>query len=403
MFTSRSNSGSAIESTWLTWPGEVEHDLGVRERPRRTASASPRSASTTVIGTAAPFEVVGFAPWRGTSASTTVTSAPPPAQRQREVGADEAEAAGHEAPATGERFGNQKHNSTQGAQIRADARTSSPTHNHNDSGSFSVSSTSTSTALSRSSGPRYSSSARDGRAPARVARQLVFDRHPEDRIIDVVEHVEVGRANGEPPGRANGRRTGMFEPGPHRPTRGRELVVRVERGYQARRTPGGGVDEDPQRDRFDGRAGGGRDRRAPLGPATSDAAAPRRECHDVAVAGDAFDLQGLAPQHPRTGNTGFRDVVGGDVLEVPRDCVEAESTRGGDVGETNPAFGPEDAGRLGRWRGTEGRARGGAQSSSPRTCSGGRVINARSPRNTTGRCISSGCSSSNSITASRVS
>ena len=62
---------------------------------RRSGSVTPRPSG---------IRLAGLAPWRGTLESITVTSRATPRQRQREVGSDEAESAGDDAPTPGERF-----------------------------------------------------------------------------------------------------------------------------------------------------------------------------------------------------------------------------------------------------------------------------------------------------------
>ena len=110
VFTSRSNSGSSIESTWLTWPARLNTTSAatVPRHARRDGSTSPMSASTTRIArrrhrcVAVGHQVAtGWPRGAATRASITVTSAPPSRERQREVGSDEAESAGDDAPAPG--------------------------------------------------------------------------------------------------------------------------------------------------------------------------------------------------------------------------------------------------------------------------------------------------------------
>src|SRR5680860_1426093 len=74
VLTSRSNSGSAIESTWLTCPARLK-TKSARAAAGSSASASPRSASITSIGRVAPPRLGGFAPCRGTRASATESTA----------------------------------------------------------------------------------------------------------------------------------------------------------------------------------------------------------------------------------------------------------------------------------------------------------------------------------------
>ena len=68
--SSRSRTGSRIDSMWLTWPAT----LNTTSVPAIASAAS--GAPMSAISTSAPSGALISPPWFGTSASITTTSAP---------------------------------------------------------------------------------------------------------------------------------------------------------------------------------------------------------------------------------------------------------------------------------------------------------------------------------------
>ena len=171
-------------------------------------------------------------------------------------------------------------------------------------------------------------------AGAGVGGDRLLDDRPVMGVVHVSEHVDVDATDRPRADLGAGRRAGQHEPGRHAPVAGGLAVDPVEVIVEGRGPARHGVDLDPQAHRLDDAAAIARNRRPPLGPAAPGAGAERDQPQLLAEHGWLTHVDQRASHHPREPlvELGVGGVVGGDVLEVAGDGIEAQVAAHVDVG-----------------------------------------------------------------------
>src|SRR5918994_1251642 len=175
---------------------------------------------------------------------------------------------------------------------------------------------------------------------------LLLDRRPIGRVVDVAEQVDVDGPHGPRLGRSPHGRITEPEPARHFPSAGRFAIDIVERLRQAQRGSGGDVDVDPEGGDLDLAAPLALQRHPPLGPPPTEAAAPRGQVQPLAPPGRPMDIDHRPAHDPGRAlvvDAAVGCVVVADVLQVPGAGVEPQPPGRVGVGEPDAAARTEHA------------------------------------------------------------
>src|SRR5918995_843489 len=181
---------------------------------------------------------------------------------------------------------------------------------------------------------------------------LLLDRRPVGRVVDVAEQVDVDGPQGPRLGRSPHGRITEPEPARHFPSAGRFAIDLVERLRQAQRGSGGDVDVDPEGGDLDPAAPLALQRHPPLGPPPTEAAAPRGQVQPLAPPGRPMDIDHRPAHDPGRAlvvDAAVGRVVVADVLQVPGAGVEPQPPGRVGVGEPDAAARTEHASPVRQW------------------------------------------------------
>src|ERR687898_1681941 len=181
---------------------------------------------------------------------------------------------------------------------------------------------------------------------------LLLDRRPVRRVVDVAEQVDVDRPEGPRLGRSPYGRITEPEPARHPPAAGRFAVDLVERLRQAQRCSGGDVDVDPEGGDLDPAAPLAPQRHPSFRPPPTETAAPRGQVEPLAPPGRPMDIDHRPADDPGRAlvvDAAVGRVVVADVLQVPGAGVEPQPPGRVGVGEPDATARTEHASPVRQW------------------------------------------------------
>lgn len=181
----------------------------------------------------------------------------------------------------------------------------------------------------------------DRNATRELAGDLVLDGCPVHRVVHMTQHIEVSGSHlPRPPGASIGRRR-MMQARRHDAASCRRRPRRVEALRKSGWSTAAHIETHPEHCGLDVsplRAATGR---PPVRPAWPDTTAERGVCGALAIPRPLLDDERRPPHHPRqsiVADSCVVDVVGGDVLKMASERVQAQAPRCVGVRE---AYGPD--------------------------------------------------------------
>lgn len=181
----------------------------------------------------------------------------------------------------------------------------------------------------------------DRSATRELAGDLVLDACPVHGVVHMTQHIEVSGSHlPRAPGTSIGRRR-MMQARRHEAASCRRRPRRVEALREIGWSTAAHIETHPEHCGLDVSALGAATGRPPVRPAWPDTAAERGVGDALAIPRPLLDDEGRTPHDPRqsiVADSGVVDVVGGDVLKMASEGVQAQAPRCVGVRE---AYGPD--------------------------------------------------------------